>query len=255
MDFMMSVLGAVLAVAMMVAAQASTATGSIVGCVSDTMRQQLPRATVVVKGVGVQRITVADGAGCYALNDLPPASYRVTARLAGFDNVTHNRVVVAQSTATRLDFTTRPSADCECVHVAGSLGELSDRAEAVLHVRLSDSDQEPSTPQGYYRHSATVVTAVKLPAGPRAAPLFVLQSQASGAPEPYDVGQELVAFLESGPDAFNITNDYVSGGLDPSLVFLVQNDRIQRAPPEFSRYVGMPIGLFLEELRTFSPHK
>jgi hypothetical protein len=100
-----------------------------------------------------------------------------------------------------------------------------------------------------------VFTAVKLPAGPRAAPLFVLQSQASGAPDPYDVGQEPVAFLESGPDAFYITNDYVSVGLDPSLVFLVQNDRIQRAPPEFSRYVGMPIGLFLEELRTFSPHK
>jgi hypothetical protein len=149
----MSVLVAVFAVAMMVAPQASSATGSIVGCVSDTMRQRLPGATVVVKGVDL-RITVADSAGCYEVNDLPPASYRVTARLAGLDNVTHDRVAVAQSAPARLDFTTRPSAICECAHVAGSLGELSDRAEAVLHVRLSDSDQGLSTPQGYYRHTA-----------------------------------------------------------------------------------------------------
>jgi hypothetical protein len=218
---MMPILAAVLAAAVMVAAPGSSTAGAIFGCVSDTMRQRLPGATVVVKKGALQRNTVADSAGCYELNNLPPASYRVTARLAGFDNVTRDRVVVAHSTLTRLDFTTRPSAICECVHVAGTLGELSDRAAAVLHVRLSDSEAASSTPQGYYH-----------------------------------VGQELVAFLESSnSNAFHITNNYVTGGLDPSLVFLVHDDRIQRAPSEFSRYVGMPIGLFLEELRTPSRDK
>jgi hypothetical protein len=157
---------------------------------------------------------------------------------------------------THLDFTTRVSAMCECVLVTGSLGELSERADAVLHVRLSDSELVPSTIQGYYRHSAAVVSAVKQPAGPRAGTIFVLQNQGSGAPAPYDVGQEMVAFLESsGSDAFRITNDNnATSGIDRSLVFLVQDGRIRRAPSEFSRYVGMPIASFLQELRTISRH-
>jgi hypothetical protein len=252
---MMPILAAVLAAAVMVAAQASSTAGSIVGCVSDPM-QRLPRATVVVKSGGLERITVADSAGCYELKDLPPGSYRVIARLAGFDNVTRDRVVVADAAPTRVDFTTHVSAMCECVLVTGSLGELVDRADAVLHVRLSGSKLAPSTPQGYYRHSATVVSAVKQPAGHRAATIDVLQHQGSGAPDPYDAGQELVAFLEaSGSDAFHITNDNGSGSVDPSLVFLVQDGFIQRAPSEFSRYVGMPIGSFLEELRAASRHR
>ena len=153
--------------------------------------------------------------------------------------------MVAPSTPTRLDLTTRVSLICECIRVAGSLAVLWDHADAVLHVRLSDSEQS-STPQGYYRHSATVLSALKQPAGSLPATIFVLQNQRSGAPEPYDVGQELVAFFESsGSNAFRITNDD-----DASMVFLVQADRIQRAPSEFSTYFGMTIGSFLEELRT-----
>ena len=70
-----------------------------------------------------------------------------------------------------------------------------------------------------------------------------------------------MAFLESsGSDAFRITNDepglaVPTGSPDPSMVFLVQDGRIQRAPSEFSRYVGTPIDSFLEELRTLSRRK
>jgi hypothetical protein len=229
---------------------------------SDTLRQKLPGATVVAKGGGVQRTTVADSDGCYELKDLPPASYRVTARLAGFDNVTRDRLVVAPSTATRLDLSTRVSSMCECVRVGGAtLADQWDHADAVLHVRLTDSEPTSSTPQGYYRHRATVLSAAKQPTGPRPAAIFVLQNQRSGVPGPYDVGQELVAFLESsGSDAFLITNDepglaVATGSHDPSMVFLVQDGRIQRTPSEFSRYVGTPIDSFLEELRTLSRRK
>jgi len=104
--------------------QESATAGSIVGCVSDTAGQRLPSATVVAKGGGLQRTVVADGAGCYELKDLPPASYRVTARLLGFDNVTRDRVVVAPAAATHLDFTTRGSSICECVLFRPSLTEL-----------------------------------------------------------------------------------------------------------------------------------
>ena len=203
---------------------------------------------------------MADKSGCYALRDLPAGWYRVTARLLGFDNVTRDRLAVVSATPTRLDFTMRVSPICECVRVAGTLAEHWKHADAVLHIRLSDSETTGSTPQGYYRHAATVLTALKEPPG-RPEPLFVIQNQRSGVPGPYDVGQELVAFLESsGADAFRITNDepglaVPTGSHDPSMAFLVQDGRIQRAPPEFTRYVGRPIEAFLDELRRVSTRK
>jgi len=90
-----------------------------------------------------------------------------SARLTGFDNVTRDRLVVAPSTATRLDFTTRVSSICECIRVTGSLAEQWNHANAVLRVRLSASEPEPSTPQGYYRHAATALSALKEPERPR----------------------------------------------------------------------------------------
>ena len=205
---------------------------------------------------------MADAAGCYELTGLPPDTYRVTARPVGFDNVTRDRVVLALATVVHLDFTMRTSSICECIRVGETTpADQWDHADAVLHVRLMDSEPTPSTPRGYYRHSATMVTAVKQPTGPRPAAIFVPQNQRGGIPGPYDVGQELVAFLESsGSDAFRNTNDepglvVPTGSHDSSMVFLVQDGRIQRAPSEFSRYVGMPIDSFPEELRTLLRRK
>lgn len=242
--------------ALIVAAQGSTMTGSIVGCIGDTAQQPLPGATVVAKGNGLQRSTVTDGAGCYELKDLPLALYRVTVRLTGYDNVTHDRLIVGPAQATRLDLTTRLSRICECIGVPGGLGEQWNHAAGVLHLRLADSEPGSSTPQGYYRHFATVIRILKRPAGLRSDAVFVLQNQRSGTSGPYDVGQELVAFLESSEsNAFQITNDepgLAGGGEAPAIAFLVQDGRIQRAPPGFSEYLGMSIDSFLEELRTLS---
>jgi hypothetical protein len=246
---------------MMVALQASITSSSINGCMSDVQSRPVPGATVVAKGGGVERNTVADHAGCYELKDLPPASYRVTARLAGFDNVTRDGLVVVSSTPRRLDFTMRVSSICECVRVTGSLAEQWAHADAVLHVRLSESEAVASTPQGYYRHAATVITALKEPEGGRRGPVFVIQNQRSGVPGPYDVGQELVVFLESsGVNAFRITNDEPglaapTASHSPSMAFFVQGGRIQLAPPEFSSYVGKPVVAFLDELRAPSTRK
>jgi hypothetical protein len=243
--------------AAIVAAQGTTMTGSIVGCFLDSMQRALPGATVVVKGDGVERSTVTDGAGCYEFKDLPLTLYRVTAHLAGFDNVTHDRLIVAPAQATRLDLTTRLSPICECVGVAGGLAEHWNHAAAVLHLRLADSEPVASTRQGYYRHFATVIRMLKRPAGLRSDTMFVFQNQRSGTSGPYDVGQELVAFLESSDSDYRIVNDepglVVPRGSDaPAMGFLVKDGRIQRAPPGFSQYLGMSIDAFLEELRTLS---
>jgi len=243
--------------AAIVAAQGSTMTGSIVGCIRDTTQQPLPGATVVARGHGTQLSTVTDGAGCYELKDLPLALYRVTARLTGYDNVTHDQLIVAPARATRLDLTTRLSPICECVSVTGGLPEQWNHAAAVFHLRLADSEPGPTTPQGYYRHLATVIRILKRPAGLRSDSIFLLQNQRSGASDPYSVGQELVAFLESSEsDAYQITNDdpglAAGGGDAAAIAFLVQDGRIQRAPPGFSQYLGVSIDSFLEELRTLS---
>ena len=251
-------LASVLAAAI-VAAQGTTMTGSIVGCILDPTQQPLPGATVVAKADGVQRSTVTDGAGCYEMRDLPLALYRVTARVAAFDNVTRDRLIVGPAQPTRFDLTMRLSRICECVSVPGGLAEQWDHAVGVLHLRLADSEPVPSTPQGYYRHLATVIRVLKQPAGLRSSAMFVLQNQRSGTPGPYDVGQELVAFLESSSESnsYGITNDEpalaVAPGSDaPAIAFLVQDGRIQRAPPGFSQYLGISIDSFLEELRSLS---
>jgi hypothetical protein len=100
-----------------------------------------------------------------------------------------------------------------------------------------------------------VIDALKKPAASLETPVFVLQNQRSAAPGPYDIDQELVVFLRSsGSSAFMITNDepglaVPTGSYDPAIAFLIQDGRIQRAPSDLSRYVGMPRDAFLGEVR------
>jgi hypothetical protein len=226
------------------------------------MTQRLPGVAVVAKSGRVQLTTTADASGCYELKDLPSGSYRVTARLPGFDNVTRDGLNIVARSVARLDFAMRVSAICECVRLGGTtLAEQWGHADAVLHVRLSASESQPTTPVGYYRHVATVIDALKKPGGPFKGPVFVLQNQRSAAPGPYDINQELVLFLKAWRSSeFMITNDepglaVPTGSSDPAIAFLIQNGHIQRAPPEFSRYVGMPLDAFLGELRALGRGK
>jgi hypothetical protein len=53
----------------------------------------------VAKTGRVQRTATADATGCYEFGDLPIGLYRVTARLAGFDNVTRDGVKIVAGNA------------------------------------------------------------------------------------------------------------------------------------------------------------
>jgi len=253
------IFAAILTVALHGPPQAALSSGSLVGCATDMMKQRLPGVAIVAKAGRVQSTTTADPGGCYEMRHLPVGSYRVTARLAGFDNVIKDGVSIEPARVARLDVAMRISPICECVRLGGTtLAEQMTYADAVLHARLAASEPSPTTPVGYYRHVATVLDSVKQPVGPRAAPVFVFQNQRSAAEGPYDIDEELVMFLKSrGPSGFAITNDEPGlavprGGSDPAVVFLVEDGRIHRAPSEFARYIGMPLGAFLEELRALS---
>jgi predicted XRE-type DNA-binding protein len=177
-------LAIIIALAVPAAPQAPP-TGSLVGCASDTMKQRLPAVTVVAKTGRVQRTTTADAGGCYELRDLPTGSYRVTARLTGFDSVTRDGVIIAPTGVARMDFDMRVSPICECVRLGGTtLAGQWDYADAVLHLRLSASEPQPTTPLGYYRHAAPVLDVLKKPVGQLATPVFVLQNQRSAAAGP-----------------------------------------------------------------------
>jgi hypothetical protein len=68
--------------AVVVAVQART--GTIAGVVEDTDGGAVPGASVTVTGGDVQRKTLTDGQGRFEFRDLPPGSYRLVVRLAGF---------------------------------------------------------------------------------------------------------------------------------------------------------------------------
>lgn len=110
------------------------------------------------------RVTTTTGAGgCYEVRDLSTGSYRVTARVPGFDNETRDGVAIVPDGVAHVDFAMRISPLCECTGVGGTtLTDQWDHADAVLHVRLSAGSQS-TTPAGYYRHVATVLDALKKP--------------------------------------------------------------------------------------------
>lgn len=236
--------------------QIRTNTGSLAGCVSDQAGQRLPGATIVAKRPSAQRTTQTDASGCFELRDLESGPYRVTTRLRGFDNVTRDAVPVAPATATRLDLATQVSAICECVRFERTLLDHWRHADRVLHVRVLGPDARPAPAGGFYRHAAAVLTDLKPSVSGRARNVAVVQNQRSGAPDPYDVGLELVLFLESSDDgAFRVTNDdpgLTLEGKYPAMAFAIRDRRVQYAPPEFAQFEGMALQKFLEQVRSIA---
>ena len=231
------------------AAQQPGATGSIAGCMSDIVNQRIPGTTVLAKGGGLERTARTDDSGCYELTDLPVGSYRVTASLAGFMNVTRNKVTVTPSSVAPLDFRMRVAPICECVRINRTVADHLAYADAVLHVRISEDEPDGSDEQGNYPHRASVISAVKTPGGQTLARVVVRQDYLPL----FEVGQEMIVFLKTfGPDAFTLTSD--ASGLSntqiyPAMALLIENGRITQAPPEVSRYVGMTAEAVLKELR------
>jgi Carboxypeptidase regulatory-like domain len=233
----------------------SYATGSIAGCIVDPMRQPLPGVTVVATGESLRDTTETDAAGCYSLKRVHPGAYRVTARLAGFANVTRDKIVVRSDAATTLDMTMSVSPICECVLIDGTLQELINGADAVLHLRvMGPLEGQPSQSPYSYVHAAAVLHVLKS-TEPGAKVIALLQNQKGGSAAPYDVDQEMVVFLQRGRDGLSIINDdpgLIVDGKKAALAFLVRDGEIVDAPSRFSSDVGRTLDSFMYELRVFA---
>jgi len=225
--------------------------------VSDPYGERLGGTTIIARTETIRRTIEADRSGCYELKDLPAATYRVTARLQGFDNVTNDGVKIEPGTASRLDFVTRVSGICECVWAGKTLQDRWNLSDAVLHVRAVGPDPAEPHPKGYYRHVALVLEILKAAGGAPGPRLWLLQNQESGALEPYDRGQELVVFARAWREnAYLIINDnpgLASGRAGTAaMAFPIENGRIQSTPPDFPQYKDTPLDAFLRELRSFA---
>src|SRR5437588_8049080 len=86
---------------------------ALIVCVTDTTNSPLPGTTVVASASGVRHTALADDHGCYEFSSLPPNSYRVTARLLGFDNATKGKIQTAQGKTVQVNLQLWISPFCE----------------------------------------------------------------------------------------------------------------------------------------------
>src|SRR3954454_10954120 len=72
-------------------------TTALNGTVTDPTGAVIPDAAITIVNVenGIQRSTVSDSQGRYTMPQLPPGTYKLTAKSTGFTDVVINEVVLA----------------------------------------------------------------------------------------------------------------------------------------------------------------
>ena len=251
-------------------------TGIVSGCLTDSTQNRLSRATVTAGSPGNKTTAMANEDGCYELSGLPPNLYRITARLRGFDNVTRDKVRVTAG-RTRLDLTLTISPICDCETPGATLRQLAERVDAVVYVRIGDRERELPAPNGYFQQMADVLEVLKYdmnpdaPLGPAAKALHgllksdralgsakptlrFLQDQASGAPEPYEPGEEYVLFLHwrDRERTYEARTRHAMDRSDRDTVFVIRDSRVTRSPTSLGRFTGQRVDSLLAELRRLS---
>ena len=99
----------------------ATATGTVLGTVSDSSQAVVPGAHVTTTSVstGTARATVTNNVGSYRFDLLPAGSYKLTVEGSGFSTATESIELLVGQTATA-NVTLRPGAAMQTVEVAAS---------------------------------------------------------------------------------------------------------------------------------------
>jgi hypothetical protein len=100
-------------------AQGVGSSGGIRGTFTDPAGGVIPKATIVAEDAekGIRRTSVTDENGQYEFAGLPPATYRLTAKISGFQTEILRDVVVSVGQTVILDFRMKISSGTEVVEV------------------------------------------------------------------------------------------------------------------------------------------
>ncbi len=116
-----------------VPALAQNDVGSIVGFVTDSSGAVVPNAKVIVKneGTGESRTVSTDGSGHYAVPNLPPTSYTMTAEATGFQKFESTHNVLASNSTISIDAKLTLGAATQTVEVTATAALLQTQSAAV----------------------------------------------------------------------------------------------------------------------------
>jgi hypothetical protein len=125
-------------------AQGVGSSGDIRGTVTDPAGGVIPKATIVAEDTekGIRRTSVTDENGQYEFTGLPPATYRVTAKISGFQTEILRDLVVSVGQTVILDIRMKISTGSEVVEVTTELPvvetERGHQADAISEQYIKD---------------------------------------------------------------------------------------------------------------------
>ncbi|MCL5745230.1 MAG: carboxypeptidase regulatory-like domain-containing protein [Acidobacteria bacterium] len=114
-------------------AHAQISTGTLTGIISDPSQAKLPGVTVELTNeeTGVTTTNASNPQGEFTFPLLPPGTYRLSAKAAGFRPYTHSGIVLESGRVTRLDFKLELGAVNETIEVSGSAPLLESESSTV----------------------------------------------------------------------------------------------------------------------------
>lgn len=125
-------------------AQGVGVSAGIKGTVTDASGSVMPKATVVAEDAekGIRRTAVTDSSGEYRFMGLPPATYNVTAELAGFQTQIQKGLVITVGETATLDFHMKVASLRETVEVSAEPPaidtERSSQADTLTQTYIAD---------------------------------------------------------------------------------------------------------------------
>jgi hypothetical protein len=95
------------------------ASGDITGTVTDPSGAGIPKATIlaVESDKGIQHTTETDTRGEYRLVGLPPATYEVTVKIAGFQTAVQKGVILTVGTTVVVDLRLKLASGSEVIEI------------------------------------------------------------------------------------------------------------------------------------------
>ena len=208
----------------------------------------LPGVRVSAIGAGRERRVISDAYGRFTFPTLSPGNYRISAELPGFQTVTRAVAITAPGVL-HLDFVLEVSCLSEVLYVDPGWAWALEHADAVIHLRISDTigpgrwKLDQSCLVGT-EHVATVDDVLKLmDSDSRPSTIRLLEPVPSPS---YAAGDEYIALLTRHS---NIGKFQALTG--PLFMFPVRDGRVvwtRRDVPGLTD--GMSVDAFLEVLRS-----